>query len=732
MGLNILVKEECVEQYNLTTILYTLLNSKEFQDIRPSELFHQACEKVNLCPFMHQIIPLLTNENLLVTTSTGSGKTAAALLAFLASPNSVAFFAYPTNALVENQIAAMLQLMSSDRIPPSDTLINLKADFLTAENLMSQNIQNIDIILVPLSGQELFKFQKKLNTRTRGQALETILKHLNPWIYQKRIIFLGTPDVLFLMALLRYKMSDSSLQIISRLRTLQFLVLDEFHMYYGPTLAKILGLVLFFQRVPIFSSPKTKKRILLLSATPLADQLDFLPDLLDMVPYESSNAYQLFKRYQTTWQFNPPRLHRVTHSINLHLMNSPRRELIPEIFASIIRKYSSPKHFEFDQSVKQIPAVIIMNSVTDVIALERPLADLLKSDFRSVKVYRGLMSQLERDINFEKTDILLGTSAIEVGIDFDTILLLMECSSADSVIQRFGRAARKNPAVVFAFIRFPEFKTLKHILTQLSQDSPFPRNTVLNVFNQIFDQPRVHTEFLRTMYACGLISLFLANWQNLELAQDQQDQLQQWNDDLVSWYAKKLNISDDWRKIHDYAWFRKYRESVQLRGGFSQTWILSTFEEQQNRNPFFQMSVPNILHRTEYHYNSSTVVKLLYRFFHKKEYLFKDISSKAENIPIITQFAFYNKLELTTDKFRDMDFTVPLIVGESRQLGLFNDPNSEDPIFRSIVGTLMMILPYDKHDLTDWRTIKLPFRWRHFRGFIVFSDDVLLYKGLLN
>ena len=48
--------------------------------------------------------------------------------------------------------------------------------------------------------------------------------------------------------------------------------------------------------------------------------------------------------------------------------------------------------------------------------------------------------------------IVVGTSAIEVGIDFDTSSLIFEADDSTSFLQRIGRGARHNSCDTIAFI----------------------------------------------------------------------------------------------------------------------------------------------------------------------------------------------------------------------------------------------------------------------------------------
>lgn len=86
-----------------------------------------------------------------------------------------------------------------------------------------------------------------------------------------------------------------------------------------------------------------------------------------------------------------------------------------------------------------LPAVVIVNSVLNAIRLEDRLVE---SGFPrdSLAIIRGLSHRAIRDTRGKL--LALGTSAIEVGVDFRCDYLLFEASEAASFLQRFGRVGR--------------------------------------------------------------------------------------------------------------------------------------------------------------------------------------------------------------------------------------------------------------------------------------------------
>jgi hypothetical protein len=89
-----------------------------------------------------------------------------------------------------------------------------------------------------------------------------------------------------------------------------------------------------------------------------------------------------------------------------------------------------------------LPAVVIVNSVLSAIRLEDRLVE---SGFSRdvLAIIRGLSHRAIRDTKGKL--LAIGTSAIEVGVDFRCDYLLFEAWEAASFLQRFGRVGRHRP-----------------------------------------------------------------------------------------------------------------------------------------------------------------------------------------------------------------------------------------------------------------------------------------------
>ncbi|MCP4538312.1 MAG: hypothetical protein GY832_14340, partial [Chloroflexi bacterium] len=110
---------------------------------------------------------------------------------------------------------------------------------------------------------------------------------------------------------------------------------------------------------------------------------------------------------------------------------------------------------QYRQSDEDVPLVVIFNSVVAAMVFEDLLAEILGSR-DDIGVVRGLMSRRYRQ--FRGKMVVIGTSAIEVGIDFKSRYLIFEASNAGSFLQRLGRVGRHTSGTVY-LLRYPEATT---------------------------------------------------------------------------------------------------------------------------------------------------------------------------------------------------------------------------------------------------------------------------------
>jgi hypothetical protein len=134
-----------------------------------------------------------------------------------------------------------------------------------------------------------------------------------------------------------------------------------------------------------------------------------------------------------------------------HILNTAD---IPKLKALINELYEKNK-----DSPLIVKVLIILNSIITT----AKIVDTLENDYPGlITPIHGLIPSDARPKNIsEFKPIVVGTSAIEVGIDFDTCSLIFEAQDTSTFLQRIGRGARHNPCETLAFVPslvYPELK----------------------------------------------------------------------------------------------------------------------------------------------------------------------------------------------------------------------------------------------------------------------------------
>ena len=114
-----------------------------------------------------------------------------------------------------------------------------------------------------------------------------------------------------------------------------------------------------------------------------------------------------------------------------------------------------------------VPCVVILNSVVNAIALEDALVNA-GIPRQAIAPIRGLSSRSSRDVRGKQ--LVIGTSAIEVGIDFQADHLFFEAGDAASFMQRFGRIGRHRPGIAWLLCDSRESAALTCLGNEISRD----------------------------------------------------------------------------------------------------------------------------------------------------------------------------------------------------------------------------------------------------------------------
>jgi CRISPR-associated helicase Cas3 len=344
----------------------------------------------------------LTARIVFVEAPVGAGKSWVVRELFTSLGERPLVLTYPTRILVQAQIGALRNGLPGLTILPWDGWSGGKS------------------VMVEYTGGTLLKLarEEKLDAfPDRSALLNSLFTRLGNLTREARIVI--TPDVLHLMVTQEFYNKSRHLQ-----RDLKggVFVFDEFHLYYD------LG---HFCRLVYNLLDRLEGTVVLLSATPLwNERLRQLTTewTTEHITFESSEAVMT----ESATTFN--------HSLELFIhegFNTSDREKETDFLAGVL--VSSSK-----------PAAVILDSLFRLRHILFRLKPRLEAAGFQVFEWTGERKDCE---NLDERTILVGTSAIEVGIDRDFRTLVMEASAWASAVQRMGRVGRKNPGAVHLLTR---------------------------------------------------------------------------------------------------------------------------------------------------------------------------------------------------------------------------------------------------------------------------------------
>jgi hypothetical protein len=257
-----------------------------------------------------------------------------------------------------------------------------------------------------------------------------------------------------------------------------------------------------------------------------------------------------------------------------------------------------------------VPAVAVVSSVVNAIRLEDRLVEEGFCRRSDLAIVRGLSSRELRDT--EGKLVVIGTSAIEVGVDFECDWLIFEASEAASFMQRFGRVGRHGPGT--AIILCPN-----NVLVGLSSHpEEIPRATLEEKVYSWYAQRSAYPWFVKS--AGGMITTHSLIESMLRRLREDfatgENQLQQASEKLVGFWegfadvvgADSKLIRQTKRKFERavagdrYCWINDYVMLNTFRTSLPSEWVHDDAEGERrgDRNKAkYQADIIALLHRAE-------------------------------------------------------------------------------------------------------------------------------------
>ena len=377
------------------------------------------------CLSWHQLETLkaLRDPNIDVvfnTAMTGDGKSLAAYLQ--AMTNNISTLAmYPTNELArdqEKQVQGYKSLFNPKKDPQIYRLTAAILEQYIATYKLPSKLEAIEVF----SGQ-----------------CEILLTNPDIFHYIHNFYYLrgkiDNPDRLFRRIDENYKL----------------FIYDEFHIFSSPQIASVINTILLIKH-----TGGANKKFLFLSATP--------NQLLQGYFEKAGIKYKIINPKEVgAYKFDVTALNDNYRQISQPINLCFPKGIEPNLSSSFkwIEENAETVILKFFQYYPNSKGAIILNSIAAVKKLLPKLKDIFEPRWK-VRENTGLTGETEKSQSVEEADLLLGTSTIDVGVDFQINFLIFEAADAGNFIQRFGRLGRHEGFETYqAYALIPNFITAR-------------------------------------------------------------------------------------------------------------------------------------------------------------------------------------------------------------------------------------------------------------------------------
>lgn len=333
------------------------------------------------------------------TAMTGDGKSLAAYLNILQGDSTVLGL-YPTNELARDQ----------------ETQTRRYIEIFHTDHRVNR-----------VSGEELEIYAEKERVK-KADALETRAEQSE--------ILLANPDIFHYLHrgayLIRYDNPDKLWNRIDK--QFDLFVFDEFHVFQAPQIASVINTMLLIRHT------NRRKKFLFLSATPnlqLIERLTLAGFDCELINPLSENKYRFPETKEECQELENQGWRQVSREIGLHFISLEPSSQASETWLKENQELIAKQFQQYPGS----KGAIILNSIAAVKRLKPILQERLRRDGLVVEENTGLSGREEKRRSLA-ADLILGTSTIDVGVDFKINFLIFESADAGNFIQRLGRLGR--------------------------------------------------------------------------------------------------------------------------------------------------------------------------------------------------------------------------------------------------------------------------------------------------
>jgi len=405
---------------------------------------------------------LKSDADIVVNTAmTGDGKSLAGQLQVFNDKNWRTLTMYPTNELALDQQRGLQAMIQNKGQPSVWGSYGLEYEVLNASTLDTM--------------QE--SYEKTGLSVERSAALRK----------QLRCDYLLTnPDIFHLSISFAYSKfgtaRDATLgELAGNYRLFAF---DEFHLFGAPETASVMMALLLLRHM---KPEHVQPRFLFLSATPQ-------PQLQGMAEKVGLKTTEVKGEYVHGAQTSPDGYRRILREADLILYSGGLEEWCQSHLEDVILRFFR------EQRPAGARGVIIANSVATAHRIGEYLKPICKAAGIDVGMNTGLTPKSDRVMD---CDLLVGTSTIDVGVDFKINLLIFECRDSASHTQRLGRLGRHDSDKYGR--KFEHFEAhalvppwvVESAQKDMAADTPIDRETYRSRLMQYFQRPQEFDRYVR-------------------------------------------------------------------------------------------------------------------------------------------------------------------------------------------------------------------------------------------
>ena len=380
------------------------------------------------------------------TAMTGDGKSLAAYLpAFRDGKRIVAM--YPTNELIQDQHGS---LQKYER----------RLDIQMPSN-------------ATMFGEEITRLVRLYDVPVRLEAVRRLL--------DRNALLLTNPDLIHLMMSHQYGWDHLRKELpVTIGANFDYFLFDEFHVFGVPQVISVMNM-LGYLNVNYRDKPADRKKFVFLSATPSKLMNGLLErGGLRYRRIEGSYCSSAQAGYHCILQPCELNLHEISQDMPTEAWVEAHLEEIHEFF----KKHRGSK------------AAVLVYSVATARRLYARLKEYFEPRGITVGENTGLTNREERRASYGK-NILVGTTTVDIGVDFDINYLIFEAWNAGSFLQRFGRLGRHEGYPIYqAHALIPRF-VLERLQQKLGVTADVERETFNEAIREAFPTEQEFEHYTR-------------------------------------------------------------------------------------------------------------------------------------------------------------------------------------------------------------------------------------------